>query len=246
MHDVCDEEVEDYFRKQLQVDRVIALEDDEFMFWKKLYYHLHTNDEFVRVLPDYKPNPIDITKDHSIRSNDDISFDKYSIRRPMIDMDSKHDKLFYKDEDDECTCDDASTPRQEIQWNPSRTQLRGKCTCAERKANDKPEPCIKSSEPKCIDYHDECLPRPARESQRDPCLNYQRDYLTRFHSNSAYRRDSDESVNMDHRVTLKENNFNDGDSSSQNAFYEANLQDRNVRIDMNKFSRRNSRENSFA
>lgn len=45
MNDVSDEEVDDYVRHKLQIPRFISLENDEFYFWHKLNYFLHTNKE---------------------------------------------------------------------------------------------------------------------------------------------------------------------------------------------------------
>ena len=45
MNDVSDEEVDDYVRAKLQLPRFISLENDEFYFWHKLNYFLHTNKE---------------------------------------------------------------------------------------------------------------------------------------------------------------------------------------------------------
>jgi hypothetical protein len=44
LHDICDEEVEEYFRQKLQLPAFVSLENDELLFWKKLGYHLYTND----------------------------------------------------------------------------------------------------------------------------------------------------------------------------------------------------------
>jgi hypothetical protein len=43
MHNVSDDDVEEYFRKSVQLPYFVALENDEFLFWKKLAYHLHMN-----------------------------------------------------------------------------------------------------------------------------------------------------------------------------------------------------------
>ena len=71
LHDVCDEEVEDYFRKQLQIPRLTALEQDEFMFWHKLYYYLYTFDKTKKsVMPvAYNAAPIDMSKQHRVHSS---------------------------------------------------------------------------------------------------------------------------------------------------------------------------------
>jgi hypothetical protein len=41
LHDVLDEEVEEYLRSELQSPNIIALENDEFLFWTKLEYLLY-------------------------------------------------------------------------------------------------------------------------------------------------------------------------------------------------------------
>jgi hypothetical protein len=87
LHDICDEEVEDYFRSQLQIPRFVALEDDEFMFWQKLHYHLFTNDQVKAVMPTYAPSP----RDHKARPDDDIEFESYYIKRPIIHLDGCRD-----------------------------------------------------------------------------------------------------------------------------------------------------------
>jgi hypothetical protein len=43
LHDVVDEEVNEYLRSSLQIERVISLENDEFLFWTKLNYYLWMN-----------------------------------------------------------------------------------------------------------------------------------------------------------------------------------------------------------
>jgi hypothetical protein len=82
LHDICDEEVEDYFRRQLQIPRFVALENDEFMFWPKLHYHLYTNDSYKSVMP---------TAANKYRDNDSIDFDRHSISRPIIHLDGCRD-----------------------------------------------------------------------------------------------------------------------------------------------------------
>jgi Leucine-rich repeat (LRR) protein len=53
MHDVSDEEVEEYFRQKLQLPQFVSLENDEFLFWTKLGYFLYTNDkdQYEKVMP---------------------------------------------------------------------------------------------------------------------------------------------------------------------------------------------------
>jgi hypothetical protein len=51
LHDVCDEEVDDYLRNSLQIPNVISLENDEFLFWLKLTYYLHSNRCNEEIMP---------------------------------------------------------------------------------------------------------------------------------------------------------------------------------------------------
>ena len=87
MHDVSDEEVDENFREKLQLHHIIALENDEFMFWRKLEYFLFTNDADAK-----KIMPIDIRK-LNYRANDDINFDRYNINRPIIHVHGHKDPL---------------------------------------------------------------------------------------------------------------------------------------------------------
>ena len=58
MHDVCDEEVEEYFRQKLQMPMFVSLENDEFLFWKKLEYFLFANEpDAEKITPVEKPKP---------------------------------------------------------------------------------------------------------------------------------------------------------------------------------------------
>ena len=51
MHDVCDEEVEEYFRLPFQAARLISLETDDLLFWRKLGYLLYTKCKKRKVSP---------------------------------------------------------------------------------------------------------------------------------------------------------------------------------------------------
>jgi hypothetical protein len=84
LHDVCDEEVEEYFRNSLQIPRHVSLEYDEFLFWRKLAYHLFTNDSVKSVLPlnTYAPT----VREFDPRPDDDINFKKHNINRPIIHL----------------------------------------------------------------------------------------------------------------------------------------------------------------
>lgn len=84
LHDVCDEEVDEYFVDKLQIPQFVSLEDDEFMFWTKLGYHLYTNDSEDRVLPVVSSSKY--YADDDDRPNDDIDFDRYNINRPIIHL----------------------------------------------------------------------------------------------------------------------------------------------------------------
>ena len=79
MHDICDEEVDEYFTDKLQIPSFISIENDEYFFWKKLAYFLYTNRNIRSVQPitsiDYVPRP-----------NDDINFESHNIKRPIIHM----------------------------------------------------------------------------------------------------------------------------------------------------------------
>ncbi|CAF0785744.1 unnamed protein product [Brachionus calyciflorus] len=71
MHDICDEEVDEYFTEKLQIPRFISLENDEWLFWKKLSYFLYTNKrDSRRVIPS---NRIPIRTSSSVRTKIDIS-----------------------------------------------------------------------------------------------------------------------------------------------------------------------------
>ena len=94
MHDVCDEEVEEYFRQQLQIPRIVALENDEFMFWHKVYYYLFTNNHVKSVMPSYAPDPVEIKAKEArlaIKPNDGIEFNTYNIHRPIVHVDGRSD-----------------------------------------------------------------------------------------------------------------------------------------------------------
>ncbi|CAF0972474.1 unnamed protein product [Brachionus calyciflorus] len=80
MHDICDEEVDEYFTEKLQIPRFISLENDEWLFWKKLSYFLYTNNTFGTIQP-INPEP---RVDYRARPNDDIYFDPHDIKRPII------------------------------------------------------------------------------------------------------------------------------------------------------------------
>lgn len=81
MHDVCDEEVEEYFTEKLQIPRFVSLEDDEFLFWMKLGYHLYTNDSDQRIMPVKK-----YIAEEPYKPNDDLEFDPFNIHRPIIHL----------------------------------------------------------------------------------------------------------------------------------------------------------------
>lgn len=92
LHDVCDEEVDEYFVDKLQIPRFVSLEVDEFMFWTKLGYHLYTNDSDDRVVPVQTKYYVRDTPDYSSsRPNDDLDFDAYLINRPIIHLPAHRD-----------------------------------------------------------------------------------------------------------------------------------------------------------
>jgi Leucine-rich repeat (LRR) protein len=87
MHDICDEEVEEYFRQKIQLPAFVSLENDELLFWNKLRYVLYTNDVIKSVMP------LNTAKNYKARPNDDIDFDKYDINRPIIHLHGRRDPL---------------------------------------------------------------------------------------------------------------------------------------------------------
>jgi len=87
MHDICDEEVEEYFRQKIQLPNFVSLENDEFLFWTKLRYVLYTNNVIKSVMP------LNNAKNYKARPNDDIDFDKYDINRPIIHLHGRRDPV---------------------------------------------------------------------------------------------------------------------------------------------------------
>lgn len=85
MHDVSDDTVEEYFRGKLQLPYFVSLENDEFLFWKKLGYHLHTNDVSHQVVVPLPKTQI------VVQPNDNIEFDRYNINRPIIHLHGRSD-----------------------------------------------------------------------------------------------------------------------------------------------------------
>lgn len=83
MHDICDEEVDEYFTENFEIPNFISLENDEFFFWKKLGYILFTNNKKKSIQPtisiEYTPKP-----------NDDINFDSSKTTIPIIHMPDIH------------------------------------------------------------------------------------------------------------------------------------------------------------
>jgi hypothetical protein len=129
LHDICDEEVEDYFRSQLQIPRFVALEDDEFMFWHKLYYHLYTNDSYKTVMP---------AVSNKYRENDAIDFDKCSISRPIIHLDGCRDPYAVNNPDVSVlktvvlphhACEFVERSPPEYSRNPRRVSNNSDCEC---------------------------------------------------------------------------------------------------------------------
>jgi hypothetical protein len=82
MSDVCDEEVDDYVRTQLQLPRFISLENDEFCFWTKLNYFLHTNNvgDVEKVLP------INFANETNRANVENIDFEHYHIKAPIVHL----------------------------------------------------------------------------------------------------------------------------------------------------------------
>ncbi|RNA41497.1 leucine-rich repeat and fibronectin type-III domain-containing 5-like [Brachionus plicatilis] len=77
MHDICDEEVDEYFTDKLQIPNFVSIENDEFLFWKKLGYFLYTNQSTSAVHPA-------VSIGYLARPNDDINFDPLDIKGPIV------------------------------------------------------------------------------------------------------------------------------------------------------------------
>lgn len=89
LYDVCDEEVEQYFRQQIQIPNLVTLEDDEMMFWMKLHYHLYSNDSKRVVMPmNYSAGPQETNGENEPAS-----------RKNSIDETKKEDIKTAKEED---------------------------------------------------------------------------------------------------------------------------------------------------
>lgn len=84
MYDVCDEEVDDYVRQHVQLPRFVSLETDEFYFWPKLDYFLHTNN----VNDGEKVQPVNFNN-VEVRVNDTIEFKHYNIKAPIVHVPAK-------------------------------------------------------------------------------------------------------------------------------------------------------------
>lgn len=102
LHDVSDEEVDEYIRNNLQIPRFVSLETDEFFFWKKLGYFLYVNrdynEEIVPVNSNYDADQITVsTRDvnSNIRPDDLLNFKQYKIQAPLVHLpsDSTHYKI---------------------------------------------------------------------------------------------------------------------------------------------------------
>lgn len=93
MHDVSDDAVEEYFRGKLQLPYFVSLENDEFLFWHKLAYHLYTNNASKQaVMPVYElKEEKSVIKPHlkyidSDRSSDDVLIDKKRSNYNLYDL----------------------------------------------------------------------------------------------------------------------------------------------------------------
>jgi len=96
LHDVSDEEVDEYIRDKFQMPKFISLETDEFFFWKKLGYILHLNEDFSndRITPIHYEQTKEIelnTRDILSKPNDLLNFRHYSIDAPIIHVPSEAD-----------------------------------------------------------------------------------------------------------------------------------------------------------
>lgn len=74
LHDVSDEEVEQYFRESVQIPQFVAIEDDEILFWRKLHYHLYLNNKPKRSIYIAPESPLDY--DRPVLQLDGVRDDK--------------------------------------------------------------------------------------------------------------------------------------------------------------------------
>ena len=90
LHDVSDEEVDEYIRNSLQIPRFVSLETDEFFFWKKLGYFLYVNrNDLDEIVPVNNGDQITVsTRDitSSIRPDDLIDFKQHKIQAPIVHL----------------------------------------------------------------------------------------------------------------------------------------------------------------
>jgi hypothetical protein len=97
LHDVSDEEVDEYVRQKLQVPRVVSLENDEILFWKKLSYILHTRrlkkdkSSDLNYLSDRQQIITPVNNNIRSKANDDLIFSLHNISRPIIHFKGKKD-----------------------------------------------------------------------------------------------------------------------------------------------------------
>lgn len=98
MHDICDEEVEEYFNDKLQIPTFVSLENDEFLFWNKLAYFLYTNnntnkftlDNKVYVEKASKPKKIKVKK---IKNSDNSSNENMKLPKAVKEKENKNIKI---------------------------------------------------------------------------------------------------------------------------------------------------------
>lgn len=95
LHDVSDEEVDEYVRDALQIPQFVSLESDEFCFWNKLGYFLYINRDMEEVVPvEYENNSqIELnTRDAQkikIQPNDLLEFkNNHLIDAPLVHIPS--------------------------------------------------------------------------------------------------------------------------------------------------------------
>lgn len=86
LHDVSDEEVDEYVRNRFQLPRFVSLETDEFLFWKKLGYFLRVNRDTDGIAPiDLNTKEIELnTRDIIAKPNDLLNFRHYRIPEAPI------------------------------------------------------------------------------------------------------------------------------------------------------------------
>lgn len=98
LSDVCDEEVDDYVRHKIQIPRFISLEDDEYCFWNKLNYYLHSNkDQDPVIVPVNITEPvITVTSDESPRSEISPEMTNYKENFLLDEYSTSLEQIIYE------------------------------------------------------------------------------------------------------------------------------------------------------